>query len=93
MIKAKATKQTPADRHEEPPKCLSESVRCSMLDYFDDLDGHDASGLYTLFMQEVEKPFFEVVMKHANGNISHAAKLLGMNRMTLRNRLKKYGLT
>ncbi len=92
MSKAKATKQTAIDRNEAPEKCLSESVRRSMQSYFDDLDGHEASELYSLFMQEVEKPFFEVVMQHTNGNISHAAEMLGMNRVTLRNRLKKYGL-
>ena len=92
MSKAKATKQAAADRHEESIECLSESVRRSILGYFDNLDGHDASGLYTLFMEEVEKPFFEVVMEHTNGNISHAAELLGINRVTLRNRLKKYRL-
>jgi len=45
-----------------------------------------------LFLEEVEKPFFEVVMKHTQGNITHAAKILGLNRVTLRSRLKKYGL-
>ncbi len=92
MIKAKAKKQTPIDRKESSEKCLSSSVRHAMEVYFDDLDGHDASELYELFMQEVEKPFFEVVMQHTKGNITQAAKMLGLNRVTLRNRLKKYGL-
>ena len=60
--------------------------------YFDDLDGHEARDLYELFMQQVEKPFFDVVMQHTRGNLTQAAKMLGMNRVTLRNRLKKYGL-
>lgn len=90
MIKAKTRKQTPSDRKESSEKCLSDSVRKSMEDYFDDLDGHEAGALYELFMQQVEKPFFDVVMQHSRGNITHAAKILGMNRVTLRNRLKKY---
>ena len=50
MIKAKAKKQTPIDRKESSEKCLSSSVRHAMEVYFDDLDGHDASELYELFM-------------------------------------------
>lgn len=73
-------------------QCLSESVRESLEIYFATLDGHDTSNLYELFMQQVEKPLFEVVMKKTNGNISRASALLGMNRGTLRNRLKKYHL-
>lgn len=72
--------------------CLSESVRRALDSYFADLDGHDASDLYELVMAQVEKPLFESVMQHTRGNITRAAELLGMNRGTLRSRLKKYGL-
>lgn len=70
--------------------CLSESVRESLESYFETLDGHDTSNLYELFLQQVEKPLLEVVLNKTNGNISRASELLGMNRATLRNRLKKY---
>ncbi len=92
MIKTKHRKQTAADRHEAPEKCLAENVQRAMEDYFEDLDGHHASDLYALFMEEVEKPFFDVVMQYTQGNITHAAQILGLNRVTLRNRLKKYDL-
>jgi Fis family transcriptional regulator len=72
--------------------CLCNNVRDSMEAYFDDLDGQETSNLYDLFMSEVEKPLFEVVMHNSNGNITKAAHILGLNRATLRNRLKKYGL-
>ena len=71
---------------------LSDCVREVMEQYFRDLDGHDASGIHELVLAQVEKPLFEIVMKHARGNISHASQLLGLNRATLRNRLRKYGL-
>ena len=90
MIKAKIRKQTAVDRHEAPEKCLADNVRRAMEAYFEDLDGHQASDLYALFLEEVEKPFFDVVMKYTKGNITHAAQMLGLNRVTLRNRLKKY---
>ncbi|MCG8324517.1 MAG: Fis family transcriptional regulator [Thiotrichales bacterium] len=74
-------------------RCLSESVRESLEIYFETLDGHDTSNLYDLFIQQVEKPLLEVVLKKTNGNISRASELLGMNRGTLRNRLKKYHIS
>lgn len=92
MIKAKIRKQTAADRHEPPEKCLAECVKHAMEAYFEDLDGHQAYDLHALFLEEVEKPFFDVVMQYTQGNITHAAKILGLNRVTLRNRLKKYEL-
>lgn len=93
MIKTKVRKQTASDRGEAPEKCLAENVQRAMEAYFEDLDGHQASDLYSLFMEEVEKPFFEVVMQYTNGNLTHASQMLGLNRVTLRNRLKKYGLS
>ena len=92
MIKTKLRKQTAHDRGEAPEKCLGDNVQRAMEAYFEDLDGHEASNLHGLFLEEVEKPFFDVVMKYTQGNITHAAKVLGLNRVTLRSRLKKYGL-
>lgn len=76
----------------EHAPCLSESVRKALDNYFADLDGHEAVDLYELVLSQVEKPLFEVVMQNTRGNITRAADLLGMNRGTLRSRLKKYGL-
>jgi len=73
-------------------RCLSESVREAMEKYFNDLDGHEPSDLYDLFLAQVEKPLFEEVMAHTGGNVSRAAQVLGLNRGTLRNRLKKYNI-
>lgn len=92
MIKAKLRKQTATDRGDAPEKCLAENVQRAMEAYFEDLDGHQAGDLYALFLEEVEKPFFDVVMQYTQGNITHAAQMLGLNRVTLRSRLKKYGL-
>jgi Fis family transcriptional regulator len=40
----------------------------------------------------VEKPMLEVVMFQARGNQTRAAQLLGVNRNTLRKKLKQHGL-
>jgi Fis family transcriptional regulator, factor for inversion stimulation protein len=76
-----------SDRHG-----LSYHVREAMEKYITDLDGHDAGNLYDLFLTQFEKPMFELVMHKTRGNITKAAQMLGLNRVTLRNRLKKYGL-
>ncbi len=84
--------EEPVETLKSDKKGLADSVENAMENYFQDLDGHDVTDLHALFLEEVEKPFFEVVMKHTKGNITHAAQMLGLNRVTLRNRLKKYGL-
>ena len=71
---------------------LSESVKDAIERYFRDLDGHDPGDLYELVLGQVERPLFETVLENTGGNVSQAAQLLGLNRATLRSRLKKYGL-
>ncbi len=73
-------------------QCISENVKDVINKYFEDMDGHKPNGLYELVLTQVEKPLFETVMENTKGNISLAAELLGINRGTLRNRLRKYGL-
>jgi Fis family transcriptional regulator len=43
-------------------------------------------------MREVEEPLFKVVMDHVGGNQSRAATILGINRGTLRKKLKEFGI-
>jgi Fis family transcriptional regulator len=60
--------------------------------YFEDLDGHDPANIYELVLSQTEKPMLEVVLRQAQGNITKSAEMLGMNRATLRKKLKKYDL-
>ena len=71
---------------------LSTTVRKVMRQYFKDLDGEKASGIYDMVVLAVEKPMLEVVMFQAQGNQTRAAELLGMNRNTLRKKLQQHGL-
>jgi Fis family transcriptional regulator len=61
--------------------------------YFDSLNGHRPGRLYDLVMREVELPLFQAVMDYAAGNQSRAATILGINRGTLRKKLREYGLS
>ncbi len=61
--------------------------------YFHSLNGHRPGRLYDLVMREVELPLFQAVMDYADGNQSQAATILGINRGTLRKKLREYGLS
>ena len=60
--------------------------------YFANLNGHKPGDLYQLVMGEVEKPLFRAVLGYTKGNQSEAAEILGINRGTLRKKLKTYKL-
>ena len=75
------------------PTCrLSEYVRTAMDDYFATLDGEDAGDIYTMVMTEVERPLLACVLEHCGGNQTRAASLLGLNRATLRKKLRAHEL-
>lgn len=61
--------------------------------YFGALNGHRPGRLYELVIREVELPLFKSVMDYADGNQSRAATILGINRGTLRKKLREYGLS
>ena len=73
-------------------RSLRDHVADSMQRYFFDLDGQDTKELYSLVMAEVEPPLLEAAMKYTRNNQSKTAELLGLNRGTLRKKLKQYNL-
>ena len=48
--------------------------------------------VYDHVLGEVEPPLFEAVLDYTRGNQSRAAEILGLNRATLRKKLKQYEL-
>ena len=73
-------------------KPLSELTDKALRNYLKSLNGHKPAELYQLVMGEVEKPLFKNVMDFTGGNQSQAAEILGINRGTLRKKLKSYKL-
>lgn len=71
---------------------IASCVRKSLETYFRALDGEKSCPIYEMVINSAEKPLLEIAMRHANGNQSRAAQLLGINRNTLRSRLLKHQL-
>ena len=71
---------------------LRQCVRHALENYFAHLDGHETRGLHRMVMEEVETPLLEAVLSHTQGNQSRAAEVLGINRGTLRKKLRDYNL-
>jgi len=63
-----------------------------LVSYFESLNGHKPGDLYQLVIGEVEKPLFRAVLGYTKGNQSEAAEILGINRGTLRKKLRDYKL-
>ena len=73
-------------------KPLSSHIKTLLEDYFKDLGGHPPADLYQMVLQEIEQPLLETVLHYTRGNQSKAAAMLGLNRGTLRKKLKQYDI-
>ncbi len=71
---------------------LADAARTTVENYITMLGDHDATFLYRQIMDEVERPLLEVLMEHTHGNQSRTAACLGINRATLRSKLKRHSI-
>jgi len=71
---------------------VSANIRTSLSQFLDDLDGENPGNIYDMVLQQVEQPLLELIMQHVDGNQSKASEYLGINRGTLRKKLKTYDL-
>ena len=83
------SKPTPVGVRNKPLSTLTDEA---LRGYFATLNGHRPGDLYQLVIGEVERPLLNAVMSYTNGNQSEAAEILGINRGTLRKKLKTYKL-
>ena len=68
---------------------LAESVRRALERYFRDMDGERPSDIYDMVLKNVEKPMIELVLGQAEGNLTQAATMLGIDRNTLRKKMQQ----
>lgn len=92
MTKTNNNKSTKVKKKFKKAECLGEAVAIAMQDYFEHLEDETTTDLYDLFLREVEAPMLKVVMERARFNQSTAAQILGLNRGTLRKKLKEHKL-
>ena len=93
-INASATVSDTADNTNTTEKIsqLSHAVKHSIRRYLYELDGAKPNNMYDLVLQQIEQPLFEAILEHTKGNQSRAAEMLGLNRGTLRKKLRSYNL-
>jgi len=93
-ITKKKTKKavTPTSQVSARIKPLSALTDEALKSYFASLNGHKPGDLYQLVIGEVERPLLKAVLAYTKGNQSRAAEILGINRGTLRKKLKSYEL-
>ena len=74
------------------PLGLREFISGRVSEMFARLGGDDCDGLYGMVIGEVESSLLEAVMKETEGRQGQAARILGINRGTLRRKLHAHGL-
>jgi len=71
---------------------LEELVRRKLAECVRGLDPHRGANLYALIVGLVERPLLVEVLKETGGNQLRAAQILGINRNTLRKKLREHGI-
>ena len=71
---------------------LAVAVQDAVVTFFDESANEPIKDLYEQVLAEVEVPLIKCVLKYTNNNQSQTATILGLNRGTLRKKLRKYGL-
>lgn len=69
---------------------IASCIRKAISSYLNDLDGEKPGHIYNMVIHSVEKPLIEIAIQHTQGNQTQAAELLGINRNTLRQKMKQY---
>ncbi|WP_439107662.1 DNA-binding transcriptional regulator Fis [Congregibacter sp.] len=71
---------------------LREAVDLFVRRYLEEMDGEMSTDFYDLVLSEVEAPLLQAVMEYTRQNQSRASAMLGLNRGTLRKKLKHYAI-
>src|SRR5690606_28647828 len=88
------SEQANLEQHLNTPgqQTLRGSVEQAQNNYFAHQEGAPVTDVYNMVLAEVEAPLLETVMNYVKGNQTKASELLGLNRGTLRKKLKQYDL-
>ena len=92
VAEATSAATTAANDDISKAKTLRDSVAIALNNYLAPLDGQDVCDVYNMVLSEVEAPLLEEVMRYTRNNQTRASQMLGLNRGTLRKKLKQYDL-
>ncbi|QIE02287.1 DNA-binding transcriptional regulator Fis [Buchnera aphidicola] len=73
-------------------KSLRELIKNALKNYLLNLNNKKINNLYELVLTELEQPLLDIIMQYTRGNQTKAALIMGINRSTLRKKLKKYSM-
>ena len=71
---------------------MEERLRIKLKKYFNSLDGEEAHDVMKMVLDDVEPVVIQYVLDRVNQNQSRAAKILGLNRGTLKKKIDLYKL-
>lgn len=71
---------------------VQQAVRAALDALWETLEGDQPNNLYDLVIAQIERPLLETAMMRCDQNQSRAAQCLGINRSTLRKKLKQHQL-
>jgi DNA-binding protein Fis len=70
---------------------LESIVEAKICRFLDQIGTYYPEDLHDLIIKKVEKPLLSQILRRTGGNQVHASKILGINRNTLRKKMKMYG--
>ena len=71
---------------------LQDCIKDSLEKYFSDLNGETSNGVFKMVTQQTESATIKFVLDKVNQNQSEAARILGINRATLKKKVSLYNL-
>ena len=71
---------------------LQDCIKDSLEKYFLDLNGETSNGVFKMVTQQTESATIKFVLDKVNQNQSEAARILGINRATLKKKVSLYNL-
>jgi two-component system nitrogen regulation response regulator GlnG len=69
---------------------IDETIEKSVRDYLDGVGDEDAQNLMGTLVAKLEKPLIEMTLERCQGNQIRAARMLGLNRNTLRKKILEH---
>ena len=71
---------------------IQDCIKDNLEKYFTDLNGEPSNGVFKMVTQQAESATIKFVLDKVNQNQSEAARVLGINRATLKKKVSLYNL-